>query len=129
MQKRTAEKVVDILGLVEAMLDDGRPRKLPGKPRPEAIIWGLPAKVSLRNWYDIQKVSLVGAFKMAALEQGYSAYVRKVAAQELAWAVYDRFGQIAFLGLDELDGREPDTRQLIRDVKRARRFVERTWLK
>jgi len=126
MQKRTAAKVADLLGLAEEWLKEGRPRKLPGKPRAEATIYGLTTKVTTRNYFLIEKVSLVGAFRAARMEQGYSRRIQRIAEEELAarsWPwTYEEFG---LQGIDDL---EWDTRALLRDIRAARKHVERTYL-
>jgi predicted phage-related endonuclease len=126
MQKRTAAKVADLLGLAEEWLSIGRPRKLPGQSRAEAWMYGLSTKVTSKNQLWIDKVSLVGAFKAARLEQGYSQRIQRYAEEELAqrcWPItYRRYG---LQGIDDI---EFDTRALIRDIRGARKRVEKMYL-
>ena len=126
MQKRTAAKVADLLGLAETWLLAGRPRKLPGKPRVQATMLGLETKVLPSNFLMVEKVSLVGAFNMARIEQGYSRYVQKIAENVLAGQAYPYTYEVH--GLQGIDDIMPDTRQLIRDIRAARKQVERTYL-
>lgn len=140
MTKATAEKVADLLGLVEEYLDAGRPRKLPGKPRPEACsIWGKPMyRIAPDDFFIIDKVSLVGAFRLATREQEYSRNVREWASLMLivkagAYPFFIRNGNKRgqsrlYKTLAWLDNNEPDTRHLIREVRAARRFVERMYI-
>lgn len=125
MQKRTAEKVADVLGLAEQYISLGRPRKRPGKDRPEAINDnGNPVKVTKSAFWYIGQVSLVGAVKMACLEQGYSAQVRRYVEDYLSMV---REGKTGFT-LAEIDNLEWDTRQLQRDLRAARRIIEKVYL-
>jgi hypothetical protein len=126
MQKRTAAKVADLLGLAEAWLRTGRPRKLPGRPRAEATMYGLTTKVTTRNVFDCEKVSLVGAFKAARIEQGYTRTIQKYAEDALAKVAYPWTYEA--LGLQGIDDLENDTRQLIRDLRAARKNIERQYL-
>lgn len=127
MQKKTAANVADILGLAEEWLGYGRPRKLPGKSRAEAMMYGLTAKVTRHNIWACDKVSLVGAFRGARLEQGYTRRTQKLAEAALAEAtgliyLYQDYG------LQGIDDSESDTRQLIRDVRRTRKWIEKAYL-
>lgn len=130
MRKNTAAKVADLLALVAAWLEDGRPRKLPGKPRVEIIDnYGKPmSKVDFGELWKVSKVSLTGAFKLSAIEQGYSRYIRELAQGELVWAYYDKHALIQYPTLAEIDAGEMDTRELIRTARAARRDIERTYL-
>jgi len=140
MRKATAEKVADLLGLVEEYLAAGRPRKLPGKPRPEATtIWGdYKKRVNPDDFFIIDKVSLVGAFKMALREQEYSRTVREYAALSLIFegggykhfieSYKPRGSSVLYDTLQWMDDNEPDTRHVIREVRKTRRFVERRYL-
>lgn len=140
MRRDTAEKVADLLGLVEEYLAAGRPRKLPGKPRPEATtIWGDPKKnIRAKDFFLIDKVSLVGAFRLATKEQEYSRCVREWASLLLIVKAggYSHFlthgnkrGESRlYKTLAWLDDNEPDTRHVIREVRAVRRAVERTYL-
>lgn len=133
MQKRTAAKVADLLGLTEAWLEHGRPRKMPGKSRPEAMVYGLPCKITRANAFYTEKISLVGAFKAARIEQGYSKTVEQDAIVEFIIAskndhlrAFVRGDITAALSL--IDDEAWDTRWLRRDLRRARKNVERTYL-
>lgn len=126
MTKKTAAKVADVLGLAEAYLDGGRPRKLPGKPRPEAMhIAGLPTKITKTNFWNIEKVSLVGAIKMAVMEQGYSRTVRTYAEDAIGEPWPYTYAKYGLQGVDDLLW---DTRRLRREIRSARKQIERTYL-
>lgn len=128
MRTTTAAKVADVLGLVEAYLEGGRPRKRPGKPRPEAIaISGNPVKLKNKaNFWDIEKVSLLGALKMACYEQGYSTAIRKHAEDALGKASQFPY-TYSLHGIEALDDAEWDTRQLQRAARAARRKLEKEY--
>lgn len=126
MQKRTAEKVANLLGLVEQWIKDGRPRKMPGKPRPEAISdYGTPMKATLRNFWAIDKLSLPAAFKLAQQEEGYTKYVRDIAEEELLYE-YSPWSW-HHLSVADIDNEELDTRELVRAARAARRYIETTY--
>jgi hypothetical protein len=93
---------------------------------------GTPARLSKVSFWDIDKVSLPAAFKLAALEQEYTAYVRRIATEEFRWMAGYFAGQekgYAPLSLVEIDAIELDNRNLIRAAKRSRTWIERAYLK
>lgn len=126
MRRHTAEAVADILGMVEHLLDKGRPRKHPGKPRPEAEL--TDGKRILRvkpgQLLSIDTVSLPAALRLARQEGEYTRHAQHVATLEIAWAYYllsDTYLHLA----EDIDNEERDTRQLIRAARKARRYVEK----
>ena len=130
MQKRTAEKVIDTLGLVEMLLSStGRPRKRPLQPRPEALDWdGKPIKVHPDNYLNIAQLSLGGAIKLAAMEQGYSRRIQIETAKAITNQCYPSVADaFSHKTPDWYDNDECDTRQVIRDVKAARRLFEKQY--
>lgn len=128
MQKRTAQKAADLLGLVEALLDQsGRPRKLPGKPRPEALdLNGEPTTIRGKDLFAVTALSLPAAFKLAAKEMGYTPTVLNAAIEAFEDAAFDAgwTWTISFRGIEGLDQDYWDTRDLIRYARRARKTVE-----
>lgn len=121
MTKKTAEKVADLLGLTEEYLAAGRPRKKPGKPRPQATdIYGRAITTLTRkiDFWGVEKCSLVGAFKLAAYDQMYSKNVMEWAEA----AVIDALGE--FKRLADIDNEWEDTREVQRLLRRARRRLE-----
>lgn len=134
MTKRTAAKVADLLGLVEAYLKSGRPRKAPGKPRPPAVsIWGQEMKkVSNTDFFIMDKVSLPTAFKVATREQGYSRNVKEwagcafIGASGNSHLLRDERGLVEIL--QQIDDEAWDTQELRRDLRRARKWVEKVYL-
>lgn len=132
MTKATALKVADLLGLTEEYLAIGRPRKAPGKPRPEATdIHGHSINRITRkiDYWQIDKVSLVGAVKFAAIDQGYSKAIRDIASDFISDEAYLKgWGYARWrLTLEELDEFVFDTRELRRIIKAARRDIERSF--
>lgn len=133
MRHDTAYKVADVLGLVEAFLSQTqRPRKRPGKPRPLAEVRTLSGIKPITRltkdmqFLDVDRVSLVGALRLACYEQGYSRHVQQVAAFEIAWAWWTNSGEAEWIdSLEGIDNHVQDTRELLRAVKRARRYVEK----
>lgn len=133
MTKETAQKVADLLGLVENSLKAGRPRKPPGRPRPEATdLRGVPVRLDKAQFWTLDKISTPAAFRLAAKEQGYSPYIVRVASEEFRWtAGYFHGSEKAYapLSLAEIDAIELDTRNLIRAAHKARTWIERAYLK
>lgn len=131
MRRATALKVADTLALVEAYLEKGRPRKLPGKPRAEAEDFYGRKPLRVTKWtYDNElygKVSLVGAFKAIRFGERYSYHVIGTAkALFIAEAEKDGW-KTGIHEVSDIDFYEPDTRQLIRYAKAARRKLEKDY--
>lgn len=133
MRRATALKVADTLAQVEVWLEHGRPRKRPSQyNRPEAVTtpYGEATKVTKQTFWEgplYGKVSLVGAFKAARLGEGYSRYI-VATAEELFLREAARDGwTLGVHQIADIDTYEPDTRQIIRYAKAARRKLEKTY--
>jgi len=137
MQKKTAYAVVSILGQVEVMLRNGRPRKPLNGRRPEATLTALSKPkvvmhVSKRiSWLNLDQVSLVGAFKIIAAADEYNRYQIDVARHQVEWAYGDR-GHWKHWGgwpsIETIDADQWDTREIRRTCRSAAQTIEQYYL-
>ena len=140
MRRTTAEEVADLLGVVEATLAGGRPRKPLGKSRPEAVThFGKPifiAKASNSDFWLMDTISLVGAFKLAVRENEYSRRVREYASlcllmhSGLHKLIHGgkRGEPVLYNALQYLDDATVDTRELQRNIRATRKLIEENYL-
>ena len=121
MQTKTIESVTTILDVAANLIrSGGRPRKPLGRPRPAQ---------------DVEKVSLPQALRDAARWSGATRHALKQAQLAIYCAVDEKYGHWAWdlfrradysdAGFIRLyDQEEPDTREVIRAIQRAKRIVK-----
>ena len=127
MRRTTIDKVYDLLHEVAGNLRQyGRPRKRPGKDRPEAMTrWGSVVKPTHPN---AAHFSLGGTFKASAKNLGYSRRVMRHAMVAFAteairgtnWTVDPKSVERL---IKRLDNDTADTRALVRTARTAARKV------
>lgn len=117
MRRDVALRAALLLHRVELDLEGfGRPRKPPGKPRPAS---------------DLGQYSLPELLRLKAKECNYSKTVRKTAAklivEKYLWHPLQKTDDVNQL-ITNIDNWQPDTREIVRAIRRARREAKKVYL-